>query len=198
VKHLVELHGGIVTADSPGAGQGATFTVTLPLSTVSIPVATAVPAPATAPALDVPSHLRRLDGIDVLVVDDDRDSLALTSAIFVAAGATVRTSMSATEALSQFRREPPGVLVSDLEMPGEDGYSLVRKVRALPADQGGQTPTVALTAYGRPQDRERCLAAGFTMHIAKPIDPGELTARIASLVANQPITTPASAPDPTR
>ena len=194
VKHLVELHGGTVTADSPGAGQGATFVVTLPLASVSIPVPTALPPPATMPALDVPSHVVRLDGISVLVVDDDRDSLALTGAILEAAGATVRTSISATEGLSLFLRLRPDVLVSDVEMPGEDGYSLVRKVRAQPLEQGGQTPAIALTAYGRPQDRERCLAAGFNLHVAKPVDPGELTAHVAAVVGQAPIRPSVSAP----
>jgi signal transduction histidine kinase/ActR/RegA family two-component response regulator len=196
VKHLVELHGGTVVADSPGTGHGATFVVTLPLVGASVPVDMAVPPPPTAPALDTPSHLVRLDGVNVLVVDDDRDSLALTDAILQAAGANVRTSISATEALSQFQRWRPDVLVSDIEMPGEDGYSLARKVRAQPADRGGLTPAIALTAYGRPQDRERCLAAGFNTHVAKPVDPGELTAIIASVVGQAPVKTSVSSPAP--
>jgi CheY-like chemotaxis protein len=196
VKHLVELHGGTVVADSPGTGHGATFVVTLPLVGASLPVDMAAPLPATVPALDMPSHMVRLDGVNVLIVDDDRESLALTDAILQAAGANVRTSISATEALSQFERWRPDVLVSDIEMPGEDGYSLARKVRAQPAERGGRTPAIALTAYGRPQDRERCLAAGFNTHIAKPVDPGDLTALIAAVVGDAPVRTSVASPGP--
>ena len=93
----------------------------------------------------------------------------------------MRTCSSAAEALEAFRQSVPDVLISDIEMPGEDGYSLIRRVRALPAEQGGRVPAVALTAYGRTQDRVQSLAAGFTMHVPKPVDPGELTTIVASV-----------------
>jgi signal transduction histidine kinase/CheY-like chemotaxis protein len=185
VKHLVELHGGTVTADSAGRGQGATFVVTLPASSATVPVETVPPPPATVSSVEVRPQIVRLDGLNVLVIDDDRDSLALGEALLTAAGANVRTSISATEGLNMLQHWHPDVLISDIEMPGEDGYSLIRKVRAQSDVDGGATPAIALTAYGRPQDRERCLAAGFTMHVSKPVDPGEFTAVIAAVAHRQ-------------
>jgi CheY-like chemotaxis protein len=122
-----------------------------------------------------------LDGVRVLVADDDREGVGLVEAILARAGAEVRTCLAAPEALDLLRRWRPDVLVSDIEMPGEDGYSLIRKVRALSAAEGGKTPAIALTAYGRAQDRQRTLAAGYSMHVPKPVDPGELTAIIAGV-----------------
>ena len=179
VKHLSELHGGTVTAKSDGEGRGATFIVTLPVSTVAVasqlmPAATATPA-----RIEVPANVARLDRLRVLVVDDDREGLAIAGAILTRAGAEVRACSSAAEALEAFEQWPPDVLVSDLEMPGEDGYSLIRSVRALKG--AGKTPAIALSGYGRPQDRLRCIAAGFNMHVPKPVDPVELTTIIAGL-----------------
>jgi len=114
-------------------------------------------------------------------VDDDREALDLAVAILAGAGALVRVCASAPEALEALRTWRPDVLVSDIEMPGEDGYTLIRKVRALGAAEGGHTPAVALTAYGRPQDRGLSLTAGYNMHVPKPVDPGEFTAIIASV-----------------
>jgi CheY-like chemotaxis protein len=121
--------------------------------------------------------------VRTLVVDDDIDGLELTEAILARAGAEVRTARTADAALALVREWRPDVVVSDIEMPGEDGYSLLRRLRALPADAGGATPAIALTAYGRPEDRERCLAAGFAMHVPKPADPGELIAIVAGVAA---------------
>jgi CheY-like chemotaxis protein len=128
----------------------------------------------------------RLDGLKILVVDDDPDALELATAILEASGAAVRRCPAASEALSALREWHPDVLVSDIEMPGEDGYALIRRVRALDAAEGGRTPAVALTAYGRTQDRILSLAAGYSMHVPKPVDPGELTAIIASVAARPP------------
>jgi CheY-like chemotaxis protein len=122
-----------------------------------------------------------LSGLRVLVVDDDPEAVALADAILAGAGATVMTCHSAREALHVLRQWRPDVLVSDIEMPAEDGYALIRKVRALDAQDGRDTPSVALTAYGRAQDRMRSLSAGYNMHVPKPVDPGELTAIVASL-----------------
>jgi CheY-like chemotaxis protein len=124
----------------------------------------------------------------VLVVDDDPNALDLAAAILTGAGATVKTCLSAPEALAVLPQWRPDVLVSDIEMPGEDGYSLIRKVRALDSDQGGNTPAVALTAYGRIQDRMLSLTAGYSMHVPKPVDPGELATIIASVAARPPHT----------
>jgi len=125
----------------------------------------------------------RLDGLDVLVVDDDPDALDLTTAILTGAGAHVRSCRSAGEALDVLTGWRPQVLLSDIEMPGEDGYTLIRKVRELPAERGGDTPAIALSAYGRMQDRVLSLTAGYNMHVPKPVDPGELTTIIASVAS---------------
>jgi len=190
VKHLVELHGGDVTAHSAGEGMGATFVVKLPLAIAEIAPGPDPRQHPTAASLQLPATAARLDGVRVLVVDDDNDAVNLASAILTHAGATVRTCASAPEALTVFGAWRPDVLVSDIEMPGEDGYALIRKIRALDKDAGGKTPAVALTAYGRVQDRMKALTAGFSMHVPKPVDPGELTTIIAS-VAGRPA--PASA-----
>ncbi len=178
-KHLVELHGGSITAQSAGEGQGATFVVRLPLAFAEPPPARAARAHPMTDSASAPGA--RLDDLRVLVVDDDREALDLAVAILAGAGALVRVCASAPEALEALRTWRPDVLVSDIEMPGEDGYTLIRKVRALGAAEGGHTPAVALTAYGRPQDRGLSLTAGYNMHVPKPVDPGEFTAIIASV-----------------
>ena len=183
VKHLVDLHGGTVTAQSAGAGRGATFVVTLPLPLGDRPPGSAPRRHPTAVA--APAGVR-LDGLRVLIVDDDQDARDLALAILAGAGASVKMCASAGEALDTLSQWRPDVLVSDIEMPGEDGYSLIRKVRALNGADGGRIPAIALTAYGRMDDRARSLAAGFTMHVPKPVDPGELTTVIASIVDRQP------------
>ena len=118
----------------------------------------------------------------VLVVDDDGDAVKLAEAILAAAGAQVRSCSRAAEGLKQVREWRPDVLVSDIEMPEEDGYALIRQIRALDSAEGGGTPAVALTAYGRTQDRHRSLEEGYSMHVPKPVDPGELTTIVAGLV----------------
>jgi signal transduction histidine kinase/ActR/RegA family two-component response regulator len=176
VKHLVELHGGVVAADSPGLGKGATFVVTLPLLGGDV-----APEPVARRHTTAPPSAVRLDGLKVLVVDDDPDALELGSTILTGAAATVKTCSSASEAFEVLRQWRPDVLVSDIEMPGEDGYSLIRNVRALDGEEGGRTPAIALTAYGRAEDRVRALSAGYSMHVPKPVDPGELTTVIANV-----------------
>jgi CheY-like chemotaxis protein/two-component sensor histidine kinase len=182
VRHLVELHGGTVTAQSPGEGQGATFTVVLPVAIAHReqeerearvhPTARAGSISAVGPSLR---------GVRVLVVDDDRDSLDLVESILVSSGAEVRGCASASEGLTALQEWRPDVLISDIEMPGEDGYTFIRKVRALDFTEGGKTPALALTAYGRIEDRLRTLSAGYGMHVSKPVDPAELAAIVASL-----------------
>ena len=178
-KNLVELHGGTVTAHSEGEDKGATFVVMLPLA------GTARGGPRAAPprAMQASSATADLSELRVLVVDDDIDALELATTILVGAGAEVRTCRSAVDGLKTLYDWRPHVLVSDIEMPGEDGYSLIRKVRALSSTDGGRTPAIALTAYGRSQDRMKALTAGFNMHVPKPLDPGELTAIVASLAS---------------
>jgi signal transduction histidine kinase/DNA-binding response OmpR family regulator len=181
VRHLVELHGGQVAAASAGPGRGATFTVTLPL--LAGPAAEAPPPPRAAapPPAPPPAGGPSLSGVRVLVVDDDADGLELVTAILGHAGAETRSCRSMSAAMATLDAWRPDVVVSDIEMPGEDGYALVRALRARPAERGGRTPAVALTAYGRMEDRLRALSAGYSRHVAKPVDPAELLTLVASL-----------------
>jgi PAS domain S-box-containing protein len=182
VRHLVELHGGTVTAVSAGLGRGATFTVKLPISVVHHP-----PTPprqqdaeqtVRGPEDVKPVSLRDLR---VLVVDDDLEGLELAGLVLVNAGAEARTVSSAAEAMAMLEEWLPDVLITDLEMPDEDGFSLLRRARRATMLRGQRLPVLALTAYGRPEDRVRILAAGFNMHLAKPADPTELVLAVASL-----------------
>ena len=180
VRHLVELHGGSVSAESGGPGQGATFTVELPL----VDGLAAVDAEdqkqaATGKGLDRSSL--RLDGLRVLVVEDDDDSRSLLSMVLKQYGANVTAASSAAEALKALERAPADVLISDIGMPDEDGYELMRKVRALPPQRGGLAPAIALTGYATCKDRERALLAGYQVHVAKPVEPIALVAAVANL-----------------
>jgi signal transduction histidine kinase/CheY-like chemotaxis protein len=186
VKYLVDLHGGSVAAHSPGEGQGATFVVRLPLTIADIADHTPRVHPTVQLERTIAADRPRLEGLRVLVVDDDPDALDLVTAILTGAAAVVRAALSAPEALRVFEEWHPDVLVSDIEMPGEDGYTLIRKIRARSVEEGGKTPGIALTAYGRAQDRMLSLTAGYTMHVPKPVDPVELTTIIAS-VAGRPL-----------
>jgi signal transduction histidine kinase/CheY-like chemotaxis protein len=180
VKTLVELHGGTVLAESDGEGCGATFTVTFPrVATAGSGDVSAVHLPEPTTANGKP--YARLDGLRVLFVDDDSEGVLLGHEVLHRAGAEVRTCASARDARDMFRQWRPDVLVSDIEMPGEDGYQLIRSIRALTPGQGGTTPALALTAYNREQDRHRSLDAGFDIHVPKPVDPAELTSIVADL-----------------
>ena len=181
VRHLAELHGGTVSAASGGEGKGATFTLTLPLS--------ATLRRETGPHSEGQNELTpkgyecppQLAGLRVLTVDDEGDTRDLLRAILENCRAQVLTAGSAAEGLELLKRQRPDVLISDIGMPGEDGYSFIRKVRALSADEGGRTPALALTAYARTEDRTRALLAGFQNHCPKPVEPDELVAVLASL-----------------
>jgi CheY-like chemotaxis protein len=182
VRQLVELHGGTVTAESPGAGAGTTFKVMLPVTGVAPDISdiekTSPPIiEGNSPTYSSPS----LDGLRVLVVDDERDSRELAVAALMLRGAEVISCESAIEALEEMERQPFDVLVSDIGMPEMDGYWLINKIRQLPAERGGRIPAVALTAYVGIEDRRRVLLAGYQMHIPKPVEPAELTSLIASL-----------------
>jgi PAS domain S-box-containing protein len=184
VKHLVELHGGTVSGMSAGLGQGSTFTVQLPVSVVQVqPPSRPRPEPRSAEDPDIgsvkPVSLR---DVHVLVVDDDEESRELASLVLTNAGAETRTAPSAREAMALLEEWPPDVLVSDLEMPEEDGFSLLRRARRASLLRNRKLPALALTAYGRSEDRVRVLAAGFNLHLAKPADPTELVLAVASLV----------------
>ena len=183
VRHLVEMHGGETQAESPGEGQGSTFTVRLP----ALPIYRAAdPALREHPAARnlLPSYEfpDRLDGLRVLVVDDEPDTLELLKVGLGQSGAEVVTARSAGEALEEIRTHVPDVLISDIGMPGEDGYEFIRKVRALPAESGGRVPAIALTAYARTEDRLQALRAGYQMHVPKPVELAELVAVAVSIV----------------
>jgi PAS domain S-box-containing protein len=170
VRQIVELHGGTVRADSRGEGQGSTFTVTLP--------ATATQASLSAAAI-ASSDLR---GVTALVVDDEADSRELVVCVLQQSGATILSACSATEALQTLAQQKPDLLISDIGMPETDGYMLIRQVRSLSPEQGGQIPAIAVTAYATDTDRQLILQAGFQRHVTKPIDPIPFTAIVASLV----------------
>jgi signal transduction histidine kinase/ActR/RegA family two-component response regulator len=184
VRQLVELHGGTVGVTSPGAGSGATFVVKLPLMPVyQNPPGQEGARPQTADACAPAEYTDDLSGVKVLAVDDEADTCELLRSLLTQCGAEVTTARSAAEALDLLTRVKPDVMISDVGMPGEDGYELMRKVRALPAERGGGIPAVALTAYARGEDRLMALRAGYQMHVAKPIVVAELVAIVASLVA---------------
>jgi signal transduction histidine kinase/ActR/RegA family two-component response regulator len=184
VRHLVELHGGTVKAESLGEGQGATFTVNLPLAAVHTQDRGSRRVDAAAEntqlAVECPE---RLEGLKVLVVDDEADMCELLKAMLGDCGAEVTSAGSASEALELLEPLRPDVLISDIGMPGEDGYFLIGKIRALPAARGGKIPAIALTAYARAEDRLRILRAGYQMHVPKPVELPELVAVVASLAA---------------
>ncbi|MGK4004229.1 PAS domain S-box protein [Sorangium sp. So ce1036] len=182
VKHLVELHGGTVAVASEGEGRGTTFTVRLPLAGVSQEAPGAAPSKGAARAAVLLDDAgAELTGVRVLVVDDQADAREVAQRVLAEYAATVTTVASAAEALAALERERPDVLVSDLGMPVEDGFQLIRKVRALGAERGGATPAVALSALARAEDRARALGAGYQAHIAKPLDPAELVGVVGTL-----------------
>ncbi|MCA1566772.1 MAG: response regulator [Acidobacteria bacterium] len=178
VRHLVELHGGTVNAESPGEGRGATFSATFPLLAVSTEAHSVEATGVDGRAVNGRSEL---EGLRVLVVDDEPDTRQVISAVITKSGAEVKTCASAPEALEMLKLWKPDILMSDIGMPDEDGYSLIQKVRSLSAESGGLIPAAALTAYARDEDRERALAAGFQMHVAKPIGARELIDTVAGL-----------------
>jgi signal transduction histidine kinase/CheY-like chemotaxis protein len=178
VKQLVELHGGSVRAESAGEQRGATFVVSLPLGVLRQDDRAHPTSGRMAVARPVELSL---EGLKVLVVDDEPDARELLRLVLVAAQADVVTAASASEALALLSSYRPDVLVSDIGMPERDGYQLMQAVRSLPADAGGKTPAVALTAFARSEDRMRALMAGYQVHIAKPLEAHELVVTIASL-----------------
>jgi PAS domain S-box-containing protein len=183
VKHLAEMHGGDVRAASPGEGHGATFTVHLPLAIAHQHEAHSSaerehPRTPTRLPLECPPVL---DGARILVVDDERDSRGLVKRILEECEATVLLAASAEEGLALLRQQKPDVIISDIGMPGTDGYQFIRSVRQLSQAEGGNSPAIALTAFARSEDRQRAMLAGFDMHIAKPVQPAELIAVVARL-----------------
>jgi CheY-like chemotaxis protein len=191
-KHIVELHGGSIEARSAGPGRGATFVVRLPISPlvsttvgVSRVPATKTQAAATAPPVG-------LDGIRVLIVDDDPDACELVAYVFERCGLEVRAAASVAEALKELQTYTPHVIVSDIGMLDEDGYFLIRRVRTLAAENKKNIPAIALTAFARNEDRTRALVEGFNLHLAKPVEPSVLLKAVADLAG------PVQPPSPTR
>lgn len=182
VRHLVELHGGSVRAESEGDGQGSTFTVMLPLMSVyqNSPAEERIHPVAGDGYLSL-EPTERLEGLKILALDDEADTRELLQVALTQCGAEVRTAGSVRETLEIIEEFKPDVLISDLGMPGEDGYELIRRVRQLSDEHGGNVPAVALTAYARAEDRLRVLRDGFQMHVPKPVELAELVAVVASL-----------------
>ncbi|HWS86245.1 MAG TPA: PAS domain S-box protein [Pyrinomonadaceae bacterium] len=182
-RHLVELHGGTVKAESGGEGHGATFTVLLPVAPVYHAEGEAArvhpAARSTRPTFEL---FDRLDGVKILVVDDEPDTREMLKAGLGQCGADVSVAASAAEAMGAIENSPPDLIISDIGMPEEDGYELMRRIRRLPAEAGGRVPAIALTAYARVEDRMHALRAGYQMHVPKPVELAELAAVAASLV----------------
>ncbi|HEX4885311.1 MAG TPA: ATP-binding protein [Casimicrobiaceae bacterium] len=176
-RHLVELHGGTIRAESPGPGEGATFAVRLPVM-----IAHARPGDAPAAVAEAVEAAPRLDGVRVLVVEDEPDARDLIVTILEQAGASVAAAGNVDEALAALETQRPDLLLSDIQLPGEDGCALVRRVRAMEGAAAG-IPAIALTAHAKPADRMQALRAGFQVHMGKPVEPAELVVAIANLAA---------------
>jgi PAS domain S-box-containing protein len=188
-RHLVELHGGNIRAESGGPQQGSTFIVDLPLADERRDPARRQEREREIERRGTVPAVARLEGIRVLLVEDDEDSRKLLGMMLKKQGAEVTSASSSAEALSALGQISPDVVLSDIGMADEDGYELMRKVRALPAEGGGLTPAIALTGYATRKDRERALSAGYQLHLAKPVEPADLVAAIARL---SPRTDPSS------
>jgi CheY-like chemotaxis protein len=190
VRHIVEMHGGTVSAHSAGLRQGACFTVMLPMSPPRAAAAILPPGDQADPHTPV-----TLSGKRVLLIDDEADAREMLTEILRRADADVVAASSVREAFESLAVRLPDILVSDIGMPGEDGFDLIHTLRKLPAERGGSTPAVALTAYARDEDRLRVLRAGFQLHLAKPVEPRELLTALARLTRRadaQEIQTPAN------
>jgi CheY-like chemotaxis protein len=182
VRHLVEMHGGSVRASSEGEGKGATFTVMLPIAPVyQIDSSGSRVHPAARDLLPANDITDRLDDLTILVVDDEADTRELLKQGLEYCGAKVRVAGSVAEAMDELKTALPDIVISDIGMPGSDGYDLIRQVRRLPAARGGKIAAIALTAYTRIEDRLQALRAGYDMHVPKPVELAELVAVAASV-----------------
>ncbi len=180
VRHMTELHGGTVRAESPGRGRGATFTVELPLPGCGAAQGE-VAGPPTQPGASASVYPTSLEGLRVLLVEDEADARDLLVMMLEQFGAQVMAAGSASEALQAMESAVPDVLVSDIAMPVVDGYTLIRRIRALESERGAPIPAVALTAYARGEDRQRALEAGFQVHVPKPVEPEDLASVLVKL-----------------
>ena len=179
VRSLVELHHGSIQVESPGEGQGATFTVQLPLYEGSTQAS--VGSRKEHSPVVTRTH-SSLNGLHILVVDDEVDARELVTTVLEQYGAKVTAVASVAEALDAIERLQLDVLVSDIGMPGENGYSLIRRLRNIEAQRGGRIPAIALTAYARSEDREAAIAAGFQIHLPKPVEPTVLAGVVANVI----------------
>jgi CheY-like chemotaxis protein len=179
VRNLVELHGGTVKAESPGEGKGSTFTVNIPIILNKKDFSRDSKLSSEIKAIENNDEQIKLDGLRVLLVDDEANTSEALTVVLQSFGAEVNCAASASEALEIFQKFQPHVLVSDIAMPGEDGYSLIRKIKLL--GQKGQIPSLALTAYASGEDIKRALDAGYQAHLAKPVDVNNLSRTIARL-----------------
>jgi CheY-like chemotaxis protein len=185
VRHIVEMHGGHVAVRSEGKGTGAAFRLSFPAIAreLSGSLADAGLSAAEAPAHPFPGLLA---GMRALVIDDDPDARELLAAMLRVHGMVVSAAGSASEGMAALEREVPDIILSDLAMPDQDGYALIRSVRKLPADSGGRVPAIAVTAYARPEDSARSLSSGFQAHMVKPIDLMELVSVVERLATGLP------------
>ena len=183
VHQLCQAHGGTIRVDSEGAGKGARFEVELP--TRPAPIIERPPLRREAAPVLVDASAAQLDDVRVLVIDDEEDVRSLVGAVLERHGGQVELAGSSTEALERLRHFRPHVVVTDIGMPEADGYTFLRMLRALPKDDGGETPAIALTAYARAEDREQAAQAGFEVHIAKPVDPLELVSTVARVAKGE-------------
>jgi CheY-like chemotaxis protein len=180
VRNLTELHGGIVRAESGGQGTGATFRVFLP---IPLRAADGVAAVADTAAAEAAARRQDLQGKRILVVDDEADARDLVKFVLEDSGAEVIAAGSVAAAFENLASWKPDLIVSDIAMPAEDGFDLIRRVRALPPEHGGRIPAAALTALARHDDRRRVLESGFQIHLAKPVEPSVLLETVAKLIA---------------
>ncbi|HEX8637276.1 MAG TPA: ATP-binding protein, partial [Pyrinomonadaceae bacterium] len=180
VRHLAELHGGTIGAESEGKDKGANFTLTLPYSTIFKKRSPVVreESNGTTPNENGGTEL---NGLRVLIVDDDIDTCDMLTYVLTHWGAETQSSASVAEALSRLTEWQPNILLTDINMPGEDGYELLNQLRSMPTENGAEIPAIALTAMARPEDSEQVLSAGFHLHLAKPIDIDELVRAITRL-----------------
>jgi CheY-like chemotaxis protein len=181
VRHIVEMHGGTVEASSAGEGQGATFRVRLPLMIMHPLAAETKREHPRTERREALTGLADLQGIHVVAIDDEADALTLLRVVLETAGATVTTFSSPLAALERIAEVKPHVLVVDLGMPEMDGFDLIRRIRQSTDPAVRNLPAAALTAFARSEDRTKALRSGFEMHLAKPVDPGELVASVATL-----------------
>jgi CheY-like chemotaxis protein len=186
VRHIVELHGGQVQALSDGPGKGSSFLITLPIRAVVVSFDSSAEPSTRAVDLAQQRSTISLDGVSVLIVDDEDDARELLEIVLREAGARVEVAGSANEGLQLLEQFRPHVLVSDIGMPEVDGYAFMRRIRSLDARIGGGVPSIALTAYTRAEEKIKAISAGFTTHVAKPVNPDDLLAAVANLARFSP------------